>query len=141
MIARCCDDRNRLCTPPLCPLLRGKMTITVAMALSGLEPEQWNDGLKEIYMQGAILFPKSPSSLSLASSGASSYYSLESGISSMSPDSASYNQFLLNDLDVLGLDGIIQVQDINDDNIHNVSDNSVIENWVIIEKHIISDST
>ncbi|XP_065163552.1 uncharacterized protein [Atheta coriaria] len=95
------------------------MTITVAMALSGLEPEQWNDGLKEIYMQGAILFPKSPSSLSLASSGASSYYSLESGISSMSPDSASYNQFLLNDLDVLGLDGIIQVQDINDDNIHN----------------------
>ncbi|XP_018330660.1 uncharacterized protein LOC108740718 [Agrilus planipennis] len=75
------------------------MPLVVAMALSGLEADQWNDELREMYEQGAQLVHKSchhdllrrPSvSSPSASSVASSYQSsIESGISSLSPSSGS----------------------------------------------------
>lgn len=67
------------------------MPLTVAMALSGLEPDHWNGELKQMYDQGASVvgktYPNSPS-VSSETSETTSYYSTESGISSMSPQSS-----------------------------------------------------
>lgn len=59
------------------------MPLSVAMALSGVEPEHWGDGLRHFYMQGAAALHK-PRRRSLSMSSASSAVSTESGISSMS---------------------------------------------------------
>lgn len=59
------------------------MPLSVAMALSGVEPEHWGDDLRHFYIQGAAALHK-PRRRSLSMSSASSAVSTESGISSMS---------------------------------------------------------
>lgn len=64
------------------------MPLTVAMALSGIEPEHWGGELRDMYNQGACAISKPrPRSSLAASSGVSSCVSTESGISSLTPRS------------------------------------------------------
>lgn len=69
--------------------IKTEMALAAALALSGLNEEQFGKDLKPIYEPGAKLL-KSPSSSSIASatSTISSYHSMESGIASLSNESS-----------------------------------------------------
>lgn len=61
------------------------MPLSVAMALSGIEPDQWDDNLKHIYNQGMCALKKTRQrSASVGSSTSTFLSTTESGISSFS---------------------------------------------------------
>lgn len=63
------------------------MPLTVAMALSGLEADQWNGDIKHLYNQGALALSSYAARSRSSSITSSGFSSCESGISSISPRS------------------------------------------------------